>query len=150
MSRNSDWVLDEQVCLFDSIRRTKVRARVIRSNKNLNSFDSFEQNLSPSDPLGREGYVQPCLNLGLDARAWVQPNPTATLDLHISMRFWFRSIFDDDYSACLHRYIIEIYSKIEKIHKKKMKVAFAKLEMKIKFSQTLQHQFEMLNVFFDE
>jgi hypothetical protein len=33
---------------------------------------------------------------------------------------------------------------------KNMKAAFAKLEIKIKLSQTLQHQFDMLNVFFDE
>jgi hypothetical protein len=26
-------MLDEQICLFDSIRRTKVQARVIRLNK---------------------------------------------------------------------------------------------------------------------
>jgi hypothetical protein len=61
MSRNSNWAFDEQLCLFDSIRRTKVRARVIRSNKNLNPFD----------PLGREEYVQPCPNLGLDTQARV-------------------------------------------------------------------------------
>jgi hypothetical protein len=71
-------------------------------------------------------------------------------DLHIFMKFWFWSVFNDDYSACLHRYFIEIYSKIEKIHMKNMKAAFAKLEIKIKLSQTLQHQFDMFNVFFDE
>ncbi len=69
INRNSDWTLDEQVCLFDSIRRTKVRGRVIRSNKNPNPFDS----------LGREGYVQPCPNLELNARARVQLNSTITL-----------------------------------------------------------------------
>ncbi len=70
MSRNSNWAFDEQLCLFDSIRRTKVRARVIRPNKNLNSFDSLE----------REEYVQSCPNLELNTRARVQPNPTTTLD----------------------------------------------------------------------
>ncbi len=69
MSRNSDWTLDGQLCLFDSIRRTKVRVRVIRPDKNLN----------PSDSLGWEGYVQFCPNLGLNTRARVQLNPTATL-----------------------------------------------------------------------
>jgi hypothetical protein len=69
MSRNSSWAFDEQLCLFDSIRRTKVRVRVIRSDKNLNPFD----------PLGREEYVQPCPNLGLNTRARVQPNSTAIL-----------------------------------------------------------------------
>jgi hypothetical protein len=33
---------------------------------------------------------------------------------------------------------------------KNMKAAFIKLEIKIKIFQTLQHQFDMLNVFFDE
>jgi hypothetical protein len=36
-------------------------------------------------------------------------------NLHISMRFKFRSIFDDDNFVCLHRYLIEIHSKIKKI-----------------------------------
>ncbi len=71
-------------------------------------------------------------------------------DLHIFMRFRFRSVFDDDYSACLHRYLIEAHSKIEKIHMKNMQVTFVKLKIKIKLSQTLQYQFDMLNVFFDE
>jgi hypothetical protein len=31
-----------------------------------------------------------------------------------------------------------------------MKIAFVKFEIKIKMFQTLQHQFNMLNVFFDE
>ncbi len=71
-------------------------------------------------------------------------------DLHISMRFRFRSVSDDDYFACLHRYFIKTHSKIEKIHMKNMKAAFAKFKIKIKLSQTLQHQFDMLNVLFDE
>jgi hypothetical protein len=71
MGRNSGWAFDGQLCLFDPIRRTKVRARVTRPDKNLNPFD----------PLGREEYVQPCPNLGLDIRARVQPNPTATLHI---------------------------------------------------------------------
>jgi hypothetical protein len=33
---------------------------------------------------------------------------------------------------------------------KNMKAAFAKLEIKIQLSQTLQHLFDMLNVLFDE
>ncbi len=71
-------------------------------------------------------------------------------DLHIFMRFRFRSVSDDDYSACLHRYLIEAHSKIEKIHMKNMKAALVKLKIKIKLSQTLQHQLDMLNVLFDE
>ncbi len=62
-------MFDEQVCLFDSIRRTKVRARVIRSNKNLISFDSLE----------REEYVQSCSNLELNTRARVQLNSMTIL-----------------------------------------------------------------------
>jgi hypothetical protein len=33
---------------------------------------------------------------------------------------------------------------------KNMKAALAKFKIKIKLSQTLQHQFDMLNVLFDE
>jgi hypothetical protein len=66
------------------------------------------------------------------------------------MRFRFRSVFDNDYFVYLHRYSFEIHSKIEKIHMKNMKIAFVKLEIKIKLFQTLQNQFNMLNVFFDE
>jgi hypothetical protein len=33
---------------------------------------------------------------------------------------------------------------------KNMKAAFAKLKIEIKLSQTLQHQFDMLNMLFDE
>jgi hypothetical protein len=71
-------------------------------------------------------------------------------DLHIFMKFRFRSIFDDDYLVYLHRYLIEAHLKIEKIHMKNMKTAFVKLKIKIKLFQTLQHQFDMLNVLFDE
>jgi hypothetical protein len=53
-------------------------------------------------------------------------------NLHISMKFRFWSIFDDDNSACLHRYFIETHSKIKKIHMKNMKAAFVELEIKIK------------------
>jgi hypothetical protein len=35
----------------------------------------------PAQPVGRRVYVQPCSNLGLDARARVQPNPPVTLRL---------------------------------------------------------------------
>ncbi len=69
-------------------------------------------------------------------------------DLHIFMKFKFRSISDDNYFVCLHRYLIEIHSKIKKIHMKNMKTAFVELEIKIKFFQTLQYQFDMLNVFY--
>ncbi len=54
--------------------------------------------------------------------------------LHIFMKFRFRLIFNDDNFICLHRYFIETYSKIKKIHVKNMKVAFAEFEIKIKFS----------------
>jgi hypothetical protein len=54
-------------------------------------------------------------------------------NLHIFMRFRFRSILDDDNSVCLHRYLIEAHSKIKKIHMKNMKTAFIELEIKIKF-----------------
>jgi hypothetical protein len=60
---------DEQVCLFDLIRRTRTRTRLIRSNKISSSFNS----------LGQKECTQPCSNLGFDARARVQLNPTATL-----------------------------------------------------------------------
>ncbi len=69
MSRDSGWVPDGQVCLSDSIRRTRTRTRPILPNKNPN----------PSNPPGQKGCAQPCPTLGLDARARVQPNPTATL-----------------------------------------------------------------------
>ncbi len=55
-------------------------------------------------------------------------------NLHIFMRFKFRSVLDDDNFACLHRYFIEIHSKNKKIHMKNMKAAFAELEIKIKLS----------------
>jgi hypothetical protein len=69
-------------------------------------------------------------------------------NLYIFMRFRFWSIFDDDNFACLSRYFIEAHSKIKKIHMKNMKSAFVELEIKIKFFQALQHQFNMLNVLF--
>jgi hypothetical protein len=77
MSRNSDWVLDEQVCLFDSIRRTRTRIRSILLNKNSNPFNSF----------GQKECAQPCPTLGLNARARAQLNPTATL-ISRSNLFW--------------------------------------------------------------
>ncbi len=80
MSRNSNWVFDEQVCLFNSIRRTRIRIRSILSNKNPNSFNSFEQ----------KECAQPCSVLGLNARVRVQFNSTVTL-LAISC-FWSNSI----------------------------------------------------------
>jgi hypothetical protein len=59
----------EQICLFNSTRRTKVRARVTRSDKNPSSLNS----------LGREEYVQSCSNLELNIRARVQFNSTIIL-----------------------------------------------------------------------
>jgi hypothetical protein len=53
------------------------------------------------------------------------------INLHVFIKFQLRSIFNNDYFICLHHYIIEIYSKIEKIHMKNMKAAFIKLEIKI-------------------
>ncbi len=79
MSRNSDWMLDEQVCLFDSIRRTRRCVRFNSLNKNPNSTNSLEQ----------KWYVQPCPNLGLNARARVQPNPTVILVMN-QIRHSFR------------------------------------------------------------
>ncbi len=58
MSRNSGWVLDEQIYLFDSIRRSHDCVQSNPSDKNPN----------PTNPLGQKGYVQPCPNLGLDGR----------------------------------------------------------------------------------
>jgi hypothetical protein len=69
MSRDSNWVLDEQVCLFDSIRRTRTRIRSILSNKNSNPFNSFEQ----------KECVQFCSILELNVRARVQLNSTVIL-----------------------------------------------------------------------
>jgi hypothetical protein len=85
MSRDSGWVLDEQVCLSDSIRRTRTRTRSILSNKNPNSFNPLEQ----------KECVQPCPILGLNARARVQFNPTVTLfmsllyDKRMLINWWF-------------------------------------------------------------
>jgi signal transduction histidine kinase len=81
---------------------------------------------------------------------WKMHEQSVYKNLHIFMKFWFRSVFNDDYFVCLHCYFIKTHSKIEKIHMNNMKAAFVKLEIKFKLSQTLQHQFDVLNVFFDE
>jgi hypothetical protein len=69
MGRNSGWVPDGQVCLSDSTRRTR---RCVR-------FNPSDKNPNPINPLEQKGYVQPCPNLELNARARVQLNSTITL-----------------------------------------------------------------------
>ncbi len=57
--------------VFDLTRRTKTRARSTRSNKKTCSIQLVELRI----------HVQPCPNLGLDARARVQHNPTVILNV---------------------------------------------------------------------
>jgi hypothetical protein len=78
MGRNSGWVPDGQICLFDPTRRSHDCVR----------FNPSDKNPNPTNPLGQKGYVQPCPNLGLDARARVQPNPTVTLGRTMLLSGW--------------------------------------------------------------
>ncbi len=90
MGRNSGWAPDGQIGLSDPTRRPLDCVRFNPSDKNSNPSNPLEQKgctrfnpsdktSSPSNPPGQKGCTQPCPNLGLDARARVQPNPTVTL-----------------------------------------------------------------------
>jgi hypothetical protein len=80
MSRNLNWAFDEQINLFDSTRRTRIRIRSTLPDKNPNS----------SNPPGQKECAQPCPTLGLDARARVQPNSTVILTIRSSFFLWSR------------------------------------------------------------